>query len=127
MISSPLPVVITLLNVLLLFVTTAAVGRARARYQIKAPATTGHVDFERIFRVQMNTLEATVSFLPCLWIAAIYWNPYWASYLGLLWLFARVWYAVGYRLAANKRGIGFILGMIANIILFFGCIWGVFN
>ena len=65
-----LPVLVVLLNVLLLFATGLVVAGARGRYGLKAPATTGHPGFERAFRVQMNTLEHTVVFLPTLWLAA---------------------------------------------------------
>jgi hypothetical protein len=58
-----LPVLVVLLNVLLLFATGLVVAGARGRHGVKAPATTGHPDFERAFRVQMNTLEHTVVFL----------------------------------------------------------------
>ena len=67
-----LPALVTLLTVLLMFGTATAVGFARGKYGIKAPATSGHPAFERAFRVQMNTLEATMMFLPLLWLAAHY-------------------------------------------------------
>ena len=46
------------------------VGRARETYGIKAPATVGHEVFERYYRVQTNTVEMMLIFLPVLWIAA---------------------------------------------------------
>ena len=60
--STHLPALAVLLTVLLAIWTMVLVGRARQRHCIKAPATTGNPDFERVFRVQMNTLEATVAF-----------------------------------------------------------------
>ncbi|NDB25983.1 MAG: hypothetical protein EB021_11190, partial [Gammaproteobacteria bacterium] len=41
-----------------------AVGRARYRFGVKAPATSGNVDFERYYRAQMNTLEQLIIFIP---------------------------------------------------------------
>jgi len=108
-----LPALVTLLTVVLLFGTLFAVGRARARYGIKAPATIGHEAFERIYRVQMNTLEASVMFLPTLWLAASYGFSGWAGIAGLLWVVARVWYALAYARRAGARGPGFALGMLA--------------
>jgi hypothetical protein len=100
-----------LLAMLLLFGTAFAVGRARGRYGIAAPATSGHPAFERAFRVQMNTLEAAMLFLPTLWLAASYGFAFWAGIAGLVWLAGRVWYALAYLREARKRGGGFVLGM----------------
>ena len=107
-----LPSLVTLLAVLLMFGTAFAVGRARGRYGIVAPATSGHPAFERAFRVQMNTLEAVMLFLPTLWLAANYGFAFWAGLAGLVWLVGRVWYAVAYLREAGRRGGGFALGMI---------------
>lgn len=107
-----LPALVTLLAVLLLFGTLFAVGRARGRHGIKAPATSGHPEFERAFRVQMNTLEATVLFLPTLWLAAHYGFSGWAGIAGLVWIAGRVWYALAYLREASRRGAGFALGML---------------
>ncbi len=81
-------------------------GVARAKYKIEAPAVIGHPDFERVFRVQVNTLEQLVAFLPALWLFALYVSPAWASVLGAVWIVGRVLYAVGYVPAADKRGPG---------------------
>jgi glutathione S-transferase len=115
-----LPALVTLLAILLMFATAFAVGRARGRYQIQAPATTGHPAFERAFRVQMNTLEAVVLFLPTLWLAAHYGFAGWAGITGLVWWVGRVWYALAYLHEAARRGAGFALGMlgwVATLVL----------
>jgi glutathione S-transferase len=39
------------------FYFVMAVGAARGKHKIAAPAVTGNPDFERAYRVQMNTLE----------------------------------------------------------------------
>ena len=64
--------IVTCLAVAFYFFTSAQVARARGRLGVKLPAITGHPDFERIFRVQMNTLEWMPIFLPSLWLFAIY-------------------------------------------------------
>ena len=108
-----LPALVTLLTVLLMFGTATAVGFARGKYGIKAPATSGHPAFERAFRVQMNTLEATLMFLPLLWLAAHYGLGNWAGLAGLVWVAGRVWYAAAYLKEASKREGGFVLGSLA--------------
>ena len=112
------PAVVTLLIVLLMFANGLMVGRARGRYGIKAPATSGHEAFERVFRVQMNTQESALMVLPTLWIAAWYGYPDFAAIAGVAWVLARVWYALAYSRDASKRGPAFSLSMLAFAALF---------
>ncbi|KLD64175.1 MAPEG family protein [Dyella japonica] len=108
-----LPAVVVLLTVLLQFGTVWATGHAREKYGVKAPAIDGHPAFERAWRVQMNTLESTVIFLPTLWLAVQYGYPLWAGVAGLVWVAGRVWYAVAYLQDAAKRGPGFMVSSMA--------------
>jgi len=112
-----LPALVTLLTVLLLFGTTWVVGSARSKYGIKAPATTGDPAFERAYRVQMNTLEQTVIFLPTLWLAAQFGFSGWAGIAGLVWLVGRVWYAAAYLKDPARRGPGFTLASLGWVAL----------
>jgi len=66
------PALITALATMLYLVLVINVGRARAKYGVMPPATTGNEDFERVLRVQYNTLEQLAFFLPGLWLFAIY-------------------------------------------------------
>ncbi|SFW33986.1 MAPEG family protein [Luteibacter sp. UNCMF366Tsu5.1] len=111
--TSQLPAVVTLLTLLLMFATVWMVGRARERYGIKAPSISGDPAFERAWRVQMNTLENAVMFIPALWLAAQYVDPLWAGIAGLVWLVGRVWYAAAYLRDPARRGPGYIVSMIA--------------
>lgn len=120
-----LPELVVLLTVLLLIAATTVVGRARGRHGIKAPATTGHPAFERAYRIQMNTLEYTVIFLPTLWLAARFGNPMWAGILGLIWLAGRVWYVFAYLRDPASRHYPFLLSMVGLILLVLLAIWGV--
>ncbi|TPG10606.1 MAPEG family protein [Rhodanobacter glycinis] len=120
-----LPALVTLLTVLLLFGTMWAVGHARGKYGIKAPATSGDPAFERAYRVQMNTLEQTVMFLPLLWLAANYGFSGWAGVAGLVWIVGRIWYAMAYLADAGKRGPGFTLGLIAWVAVLVMAAFGV--
>jgi glutathione S-transferase len=120
-----LPALVTLLTMLLLFGTAWVVGRARDKYGIKAPATSGDPAFERAYRAQMNTLEQTVMFLPLLWLAANYGFTGWAGLAGLVWIVGRVWYAVAYLAEAGKRGPGFAVGMVAWFAVLVMAVFGV--
>jgi len=116
--------IITLLNVLLLALCLYFVGRARGKHGIKAPATTGHPDFERAFRAHMNTVEQTVMFLPTLWVASVYGDAHIAAWLGYIWLVARVWFLFGYIAEASKRSYGFTIASLANLGLLGVAFWG---
>ncbi|NYE29462.1 putative MAPEG superfamily protein [Rhodanobacter sp. K2T2] len=108
-----LPALVTLLTVLLLFGTMFVTGKARGRYDIKAPAISGHPGFERAYRVQMNTIENTVMFLPVLWLAATHgFGGLWAGVAGLVWLVGRSWYALAYLNDPTSRSGGFVVSML---------------
>lgn len=100
------------------------VGRARVRCNVLAPATVGHPVFERYFRVQQNTLEQLIVFLPSVWLFGEYLSPLWAALLGLFFLFGRVVYLVGYVADPNKRGMGFGLSFLPLMILALGALVG---
>jgi uncharacterized membrane protein YecN with MAPEG domain len=101
------------------------VGGARARYKISAPATTGHPDFERTFRVHYNTLELLVAFIPAIWLFGLYLNPRWGAIIGAVFLVGRALYAVGYIRAPEKREIGAMLSFASVAVLLFGALFGV--
>jgi len=113
-----LPALCTLLAVLWFAIVGFNVGRARVKYKVPAPATTGQPDFERAFRVQMNELEQLVAFLPAMWIFAWLGNPRWAAIACAVWLVGRVIYALGYWSQAGKRHTGFMISSVA-----FGVTW----
>jgi glutathione S-transferase len=113
---------VTCLTILAYFFIIFRVGKARATFGIKAPATTGNPDFERVFRVQMNTLEWMVVFLPSLWLFAIYISDPIAAVLGLVWIVGRMLYLTGYSQAANKRELGFMIQGGATALLWLGAL-----
>jgi uncharacterized MAPEG superfamily protein len=87
------------------------VGKARGRYGVKAPAVTGHDGFERVYRVQMNTLELLVAFLPALYAAARYWPGHVVAGAGVVYLVGRFLYWRAYVSPPAKRGLGFMLSI----------------
>ena len=100
------------------------VVQARGRYQVPAPAVTGNEIFERYFRVQMNTLEQLVVFLPAILIFAWYLSPHVAAGLGAVFVIGRLVYMFGYVKDPKKRELGFILSILPNAILVGGAIYG---
>jgi uncharacterized MAPEG superfamily protein len=120
------PVFIVILLALIQYLVMGAlVGRARMRHGVKAPAMTGHPDFERVNRVHQNTLENLIVFVPGIWIFGLYVDPLWASGLGVLFIAGRAVYAFAYIKAAEKRGQGAALTGLANGVLVIGALVGV--
>jgi glutathione S-transferase len=113
---------VTCLSILTYFFTSIQVSKARTAFDIKAPAISGNPDFERVFRVQMNTLEWMPIFLPSLWLFAFYINDALAAALGLVWIAGRVLYMTGYSQAAAKRRLGFGIQAAAAILLWLGAL-----
>jgi uncharacterized membrane protein YecN with MAPEG domain len=101
-----------------------AVGGARGRYGVKAPATSGHEVFERYFRVQMNTLELIVVLIPALPLFAWYVSPRWAAVLGGIYLVGRFLYFYTYIKDPAKRSAGFGLSFLPIVVLLLGGIGG---
>ena len=111
---------VTCLAILLYFFTSIQVSKARAAFGVKVPATSGNPDFERVFRVQMNTLEWMPIFLPSLWLFAFYISDAIAAVLGLVWVVGRILYVLGYAQAVAKRSRGFAIQALATIALWVG-------
>jgi glutathione S-transferase len=102
------------------------VAKARGRFGIKAPATTGNEVFDRYFRVQMNTLEQLVLFLPSLWIFASFVSPIWAAALGAVFVIGRAIYAASYIRDPKKRALGFALTILPTLLMLIGiAVWAV--
>jgi len=102
---------VTLLAILQYFCFVFLVGKARAKHGIRAPAITGHEEFERYFRVQQNTLETLIMFLPALWIAAHYWSSTWMALVGAIYLVGRVLYLASYVRNPSQRTLGYALSI----------------
>lgn len=109
--------VVAVLATLQFFLFGILVGRARNKYGIKAPATYGNEHFERAFRVQMNTLEQLIGFLPALLIAGLYWPNAIVASIGAVYLIGRFIYRQLYISDPAKRSAGFALTVIPTFVL----------
>jgi len=116
--------IVTALAVLQFIVFGLKVGKARAKYGIEAPAITGNEVFERHFRVQQNTLELLVVFVPGIYLFSRYFNPLWAVVLGVMYLLGRELYAAAYVRSPKARGAGFGLSAIPSWLLVGGGLGG---
>lgn len=108
---------VSLAALLLVLWTMYRVGKARGAHKISAPAVDGPEEFQRVMRVQINTIEQLALFLPALWLCALYLGDRWAAPLGVIWIIGRVLYARGYYAEAGKRSFGFMISSIATLTL----------
>ena len=115
---------ITLVALVFYIATAIIVSRTRTRVGIFPPQMFGNPELERALRVQGNTLEHLVPFLAALWLCAWAWAPLPAAILGIVWLFGRVIYAVGYYREPKRRMPGFIIAMITLLLLIIGAAYG---
>ncbi len=116
--------IVTALALLQFMVFGFKVARARGRYGVKAPAITGNEIFERYFRVQQNTLEQLIGFLPGLYLFSHYYNPLVAAALGVIYLIGREIYAMTYVKDPKKREVGYVLTALPVAILILGGLLG---
>jgi glutathione S-transferase len=114
---------VTLAALIQYFLMGLNVGRARGRLNVPAPATQGHPEFERLYRVQLNTLEWLVIFLPCLWLSAVLTSDLgmratlWVAGLGVVWIIGRYIYSEAYVKDPSTRSRGFGIQALATLLL----------
>ena len=118
-------VLVTLLVAIEYFFLAIMVGKSRTETGIGAPKTVGDEKFERVFRVQQNTLEQLIIFFPALWVFGYYVSPTIGAALGVVFLVGRILYARGYMQDPDKRAPGFIIGSLATLALIVGGLVGV--
>lgn len=114
-----LSAVVTILAILLYTYMSIRVGQMRTKHNITAPATSGHPEFERAFRIHYNTLESIAVFIALLWLATIYFHmlPWLPALVGLIWVIGRLLYMTGYMSDPSKRGTGFGIAMLSQLVL----------
>jgi len=115
---------VTALALIEYMVFTGFVGWARGRFGVDAPAISGHPEFERYFRVQQNTLEQLIVFLPALWIFAQFVSAPIATALGAAFIVGRLLYFRSYVRDPKSRTIGFVIGYLSVVILVLGAAGG---
>jgi glutathione S-transferase len=116
--------IVTALALLQFVVFGFKVGRARGRFGVRAPAISGNETFERYFRVQQNTLEQLIVFLPGLYLFSRYFNPLVAAVIGAIYLIGREVYATTYVKDPAKREIGYGLTFLPTVVLVLGGLFG---
>jgi len=115
--------IVTLLALLVYLYMGLRVGQARSKYGVAAPAVSGDPNFERAYRVQVNTLEWLPIFLGSFWLFALAWgDDRITAAIGLVWIVGRVMYMTGYTKAAEQREVGFIIQALTTLVLLLGAL-----
>ena len=115
---------VSVLAVLQYLVFGVLVAKAHVTYGVKLPAMSGNEQFERLYRVQMNTLEQIVAFLPALWMASHYWPAPWMAGLGAVYLVGRLVYWKSYVNDPASRTTGFAMTILPTIVLLLATLVG---
>ncbi|GGE17351.1 membrane protein [Polymorphobacter glacialis] len=113
----PLSTLAIILAVLVYFGLGFVAAKARVTWNVPAPMPSGHVEYDKRFRVHMNTLEQLALFLPAMFLAAPVLGDAIAGGLGLVWSIGRLVYARAYYADAAKRGPGFGLTFLPTLVL----------
>jgi glutathione S-transferase len=98
------------------------VGKARGTYGVAAPAVSGDPIFD--YRVQQNTLEMLVLFIPGIFMFGHYVSADVAVGLGLIFVVGRFLYFRGYVADPKSRTLGFVLSFLPAQILVIGGLIG---
>lgn len=114
--------IVTVLALAQFYVFSVQVGQMRGRHGVSAPAITGAPEFERMFRIQQNTMEQLVILIPSLWLFAYFASPLWAAGLGLVFIVGRFVYRAEYLKDPASRQMGFMIGIIPLSILLVGAL-----
>jgi len=115
---------VTIASLLMYIWVFARVGTARGTYHVAAPSTDGPIEFLTALRVQANTVEQLILFLPLLWLSCIFMSDQIAAILGAVWVAGRVIYALGYYSAPEKRSLGFGISSVAGLGLLLASVYG---
>lgn len=125
MITMKYTALITIAAAVYTFMLSGRVGGLRGELKISAPATTGHDQFERAFRVHYNTIEQFVLFVPLLWMASAVVGDLWAAAVGSVWLLGRFVYSSSYMNDPSKRTRGMLITVFPMGVLAIASLWGV--
>jgi glutathione S-transferase len=124
MLAFPLTTLAILIALLVYFGLGAVVGAARSKFNVPAPQSSGHPEFDKRNRVHMNTLEQLVMFVPAAMFAAPVLGDPMTATLALIWSVGRLLYARAYYVDPAKRSLGFLLTFLPTIILIVAAAWG---
>ena len=125
MIAMPFTALVTVAALVLTFVLSLRVGNMRRKHGVKAPASSGHPEFEAANRIHQNTIEQLVLFLPVLWLALYVLGDAITGVIGAVWIIGRIVYANAYARDPASRGPGMGITMLPTVVLLLASLWGI--
>ena len=125
MIAMPFTALVTVAALVLTFVLSLRVGNMRRKHGVKAPASTGHPEFEAANRIHQNTIEQLVLFLPVLWLGLYVLGDAITGLIGAVWIIGRIVYANAYARDPASRGPGMGITMLPTVVLLLASLWGI--
>jgi len=117
-------ILIILLALLQFTYFTARVGLNRGKLGVSAPKTSGNETWERMYRVQQNTMEQLVIFIPSVLAFNMYVSDRWVLLPSVAFLVGRQLYSFEYIKDPNSRTPGMALSLLCNVILLLGALIG---
>ena len=117
-------ILIILIALLQFLAFTVRVGLNRVKLGVKAPHTSGNETWERMYRVQQNTLEQLMLFIPAMLAFSMYVSARWALLPGILFLIGRQLYSIEYNKDPESRTPGMALSLLCNAVLLLGALIG---
>jgi len=106
---------------------TARVGLARGKYNVNAPACAGDESWNRLFRVQQNTMEQLIILIPATYAFAYYLSDLWVLVPGLAFMIGRFLYSAEYLKDPKTRTPGMAITLLSNVVLVLGALYGLFR
>jgi len=103
---------------------TGRVGTARGKYNVNAPACDGDENWNRLFRVQQNTMEQLIVFIPATFAFSYYLSELWMMVPGLAFIIGRFLYSAEYLKDPKSRTPGMAMTLVANVVLVLGALFG---
>ena len=113
----PLTALALVVALFIYFSLSVNVGRARAKWGVPAPQSSGHPEFDKRYRVQMNTLEQLALFVPGVFLCAPVQGDLFTAVLAGIWCVGRILFALGYYNDPAKRGPGFAMTLIPSLMM----------
>ncbi|XP_063300944.1 arachidonate 5-lipoxygenase-activating protein [Pelobates fuscus] len=119
--------IVTLISVIQNVSFAFKVENESKNQQSKIFQRTGCPAFEKVYTANQNCIDAYPTFLAVLWCAGIFCSQGPAAFAGLMYLFVRQKYFVGYLGEKTQSTPGYIFGKRIIFFLFFMSLAGVLN
>jgi glutathione S-transferase len=118
-------IIIILVALLQYIFFTGRTGFTRLKYEVPAPKISGNETWERIYRVQQNTMEQLIIFIPSMLIFSHYVSDTWVMLPGVIFLVGRQIFSHFYITNPDKRAPGMVMSLFSNVALVIGSLIGV--